>query len=118
MRSPPRLEGVRQAKEDMYVWEADMSPTRRVETFTEVVGVCSDVWLAVFSKVFVFTFFIRLANLFYRRNLRDVYWTSMTNNLMSYPMHHSYNSCCCLMQIYRITCPHYQMKMITSTNIM
>ncbi len=54
----------------------------------------------------------------YRRNLRNVNWTSKTNNLMSYPMRRSYNSCCCLMQIYRITCPHYQIKMITSTNIM
>jgi hypothetical protein len=33
-------------------------------------------------------------------------------------MRHSYNSRCSLIQIYRITCPHYQMKMITSTNIM
>ena len=33
-------------------------------------------------------------------------------------MRHSYNSRSSLMQIYRITCPHYQMKMITSTNIM
>jgi hypothetical protein len=34
----------------------------------------------VFSKVFVFTFFMRLAHLFYRRNLQDVYGTSKTNN--------------------------------------
>ena len=68
--------------------------------------------LVVFSKVFVFTFFIRLANLFYRRNLRHEYWTSKTNNLMSY------DSGCCLMQIDCTTCPHYQMKMLRSTNIM
>ena len=37
---------------------------------------------------------------------------------MLYLMRHFYNSRCSLMQIYRITCPHYQMKMITSTNIM
>jgi hypothetical protein len=67
--------------------------------------------LALFSKVFVFTFLIRLANLLYRRNLRDENWTSKTNNLMSY------YSCCCFMKLDRTTCPHYQMNMITSTNI-
>jgi hypothetical protein len=61
----------------------------------------------VFSKVFVFTFFIRLANLFFRRSLRDVYGTSKTNNLLSFHQQqhwstfgvdhicYTYNCCCC-----------------------
>jgi hypothetical protein len=38
----------------------------------------------VFSNVFVFAFFIRLANLFFRRSLRDVYGTSKANDFLSF----------------------------------